>query len=140
MALVDEYRSARHREGVARLRRVLALRAMVATGRVKRVVLGEGRKAVIGPAFQLSGERQPLRVDPRECLLPKRVGLSFADSYSFSTGRRLQASLLQGASASLARAELLPPHCPFLARAANFTASSAARNRACALLTLSRCS
>ena len=38
MALVDEYRSARHREGVARLRRVLALRAMVATGRSQREI------------------------------------------------------------------------------------------------------
>ncbi len=38
MTLVDEYRDARHGEDVARLRRVLALRAMGATGMTQREI------------------------------------------------------------------------------------------------------
>lgn len=38
MTLLAEYREARHREGVAQLRRVLALRAMVATGMSQREI------------------------------------------------------------------------------------------------------
>lgn len=49
MALVAEYRAARHEEDVARLRRVLALRAMVATGMSQREIaanLGISQSAV----------------------------------------------------------------------------------------------
>ena len=49
MTLVAEYREARHDEDVARLRRVLALRAMVATGMSQReiaTVLGVSQPAV----------------------------------------------------------------------------------------------
>jgi uncharacterized protein len=38
MTLLDEYRAARRNQGVARLRRVLALRAMVATGMSQRQI------------------------------------------------------------------------------------------------------
>ena len=41
MDLLAEYRSARHDEDVARLRRVLALRAMVATGMSQRQIADE---------------------------------------------------------------------------------------------------
>lgn len=40
MALLGEYRDARHDEDVARLRRVLALRALVATGMSQREIAG----------------------------------------------------------------------------------------------------
>ena len=49
MALLAEYREARHDEDVARLRRVLALRAMVATGMSQREIataLGISQPAV----------------------------------------------------------------------------------------------
>ncbi len=49
MTLVDAYRSARRSEDVARLRRVLALRAMAATGRSQRQIaedLGISQPAV----------------------------------------------------------------------------------------------
>jgi len=49
MALIAEYREARHDEDVARLRRVLALRAMVATGMSQREIaaaLGISQPAV----------------------------------------------------------------------------------------------
>lgn len=41
MTLVAEYRAARHSEDVARLRRVLALRAMVASGMSQRDTAAE---------------------------------------------------------------------------------------------------
>lgn len=49
MTLVAEYRAARHREDVARLRRVLALRAMIAAGMSQREIamaLGISQPAV----------------------------------------------------------------------------------------------
>jgi len=49
MTLLDEYRGARHDEDVTRLRRVLALRAMVATGMSQRDIaaaLGVSQPAV----------------------------------------------------------------------------------------------
>ena len=61
MSLVAEYRTARHHEDVARLRRVLALRAMVATGLSQREIaaaLGISQPAVsqqLRAAADLSG-------------------------------------------------------------------------------------
>ena len=61
MTLVAEYRAARHHEEVARLRRVLALRAMVATGMSQREIaaaLGISQPAVsqqLRAASDLSG-------------------------------------------------------------------------------------
>lgn len=61
MALLAEYREARHDEGVVRLRRVLALRAMVATGMSQREIaagLGISQPAVsqqMRAASDLSG-------------------------------------------------------------------------------------
>ena len=61
MTLVAEYRAARHHEDVARLRRVLALRAMVATGMSQREIaaaLGISQPAVsqqLRAASDLSG-------------------------------------------------------------------------------------
>jgi uncharacterized protein len=61
MSLVAEYRTARHHEDVARLRRVLALRAMVATGLSQREIaaaLGISQPAVsqqLRAATDLSG-------------------------------------------------------------------------------------
>lgn len=49
MSLVAEYRAARHEEDVARLRRVLALRAMASSGRTQRQIaedLGVSQPAV----------------------------------------------------------------------------------------------
>ena len=72
MSLVAEYRSARSREDVSRLRRVLALRAMAASGRTQRQIaedLGISQPAV---SQQLNAKRA-LDVDgvpaPAELLL-----------------------------------------------------------------------
>ena len=57
MSLVAEYRSARSREDVSRLRRVLALRAMAASGRTQRQIaedLGISQSAV---SQQLNAKR-----------------------------------------------------------------------------------
>lgn len=64
MSLVDEYRAARHREQMARVRRVLALRAMVATGCTQRGIaeeLGISQPAVsqqiaAGHAIEIDGQ------------------------------------------------------------------------------------
>ena len=64
MTLLAEYREARHDEDVARLRRVLALRAMVATGMSQReiaVALGVSQPAV---SQQLKAAQDLTRVHP----------------------------------------------------------------------------
>jgi len=64
MALVVEYREARHNEDVARLRRVLALRAMAATGMSQREIaagLGISQPAV---SQQLKAAQDLARVHP----------------------------------------------------------------------------
>lgn len=64
MALVIEYLGARHDEEVARLRRVLALRAMVATGLSQREIataLGVSQPAV---SQQLKAASDPSNVHP----------------------------------------------------------------------------
>lgn len=66
MALVAEYRSARHDEEVARLRRVLSLRAMVATGMGQRAIateLGISQSAV---SQQLKGGSDLSRHHPAD--------------------------------------------------------------------------
>jgi predicted nucleotidyltransferase len=65
MALMAEYREARHDEDVARLRRVLALRAMVATGMSQREIaaaLGISQPAV---SQQLKAASDLARVHPQ---------------------------------------------------------------------------
>lgn len=64
MALLAEYRAARHGEEVARLRRVLALRAMVASGMSQREIaaaLGVSQPAV---SQQLKAAQDLAGVDP----------------------------------------------------------------------------
>lgn len=69
MSLLAEYRSARHEEDVARLRRVLALRAMVAAGMTQRQIaeaLGITQPAVsqqLKSAQGLSGVHPELLLD-----------------------------------------------------------------------------
>lgn len=65
MTLVAEYRAARHEEDVARLRRALALRAMVASGMTQRQIadaLGISQPAV---SQQLRAARELGGVDPQ---------------------------------------------------------------------------
>jgi predicted nucleotidyltransferase len=64
MTLPAQYRAARHDEGVARLRRVLALRAMAATGMSQREIaaaLGVSQPAV---SQQLKAAQDLARVHP----------------------------------------------------------------------------
>lgn len=64
MSLLGEYREARHDEDVARLRRVLALRAMAATGMSQREIaaaLGVSQPAV---SQQLRAAQDLVRVHP----------------------------------------------------------------------------
>jgi hypothetical protein len=64
MTLLAEYREARHHEDVARLRRVLALRAMMATGMSQREIadaLGVSQPAV---SQQLKAAQDLARVHP----------------------------------------------------------------------------
>lgn len=64
MTLLAEYRGARHDEDVARLRRVVALRAMVATGMSQREIaaaLGVSQPAV---SQQLKAAQDLVRVHP----------------------------------------------------------------------------
>jgi len=68
MTLLTEYREARHDEDVARLRRVLALRAMAATGMSQREIaaaLGISQPAV---SQQLKAAQDLARVHPEALL------------------------------------------------------------------------
>lgn len=68
MTLLAEYRAARHGEDVARLRRALALRAMVATGMSQREIaaaLGISQPAV---SQQLKAAQDLARVHPETLL------------------------------------------------------------------------
>ena len=68
MTLVAEYRKARHHEDVARLRRVLALRAMIAAGMSQREIamaLGISQPAV---SQQLSAASDLLGVHPEKLI------------------------------------------------------------------------
>ncbi len=68
MTFLAEYRDAQHHEGVARLRRVLALRAMAAMGMSQRqiaVALGVSQPAV---SQQLKAAQDPARVHPEALL------------------------------------------------------------------------
>lgn len=68
MSLVLEYRAARHQEEVARLRRVLALRALTVTGSTQREIadaLGVSQPAV---SQQLKAAQQVTHVHPETLL------------------------------------------------------------------------
>lgn len=68
MSLADEYREARRSEAVARLRRVLALRALSASGLSQRAIaatVGVSQPAV---SQQLSSAPDPREVEPDELL------------------------------------------------------------------------
>jgi predicted nucleotidyltransferase len=68
MSLVLEYQDARHQEDVARLRRALALRALVASGSSQREIadaLGVSQPAV---SQQLKGAMHATRVHPETLL------------------------------------------------------------------------
>mgnify|MGYP001819972147 FL=1 len=85
MALVAEYRAARHEEDVARLRRALVLRAMVASGMTQRQIAEE--LGVSQPAIsqQLKVARDLGAVDPRvllEAARPLLKDLAAARDYS----------------------------------------------------------
>ncbi len=64
MTLVSEYRGARHDEEVARLRRVLALRAMAATGMSQREIAAELGVSQPAVSQQLKSARDLARVHP----------------------------------------------------------------------------
>jgi len=72
MILLTEYREARHSEDVARLRRVLALRAMAATGMNQREIaaaLGVSQPAV---SQRLKAAQDLSRVHPEAWSRPLR--------------------------------------------------------------------
>ena len=85
MTLVAAYRAARHEEDVARLRRALALRAMVASGMTQRQIaeeLGVSQPAV---SQQLKAARDLDAVDPQvlvEAAGPVLKDLAAARGYS----------------------------------------------------------
>ncbi|MDO8121870.1 nucleotidyltransferase domain-containing protein [Isoptericola sp. b490] len=85
MTLVAAYRAARHEEGVARLRRALALRAMVASGMSQRLIaedLGISQPAV---SQQLKTARELGAVDLQvlvEAARPVLKDLASARGYS----------------------------------------------------------
>lgn len=85
MTLVAEYRAARREEDVARLRRALVLRAMVASGMTQRQIaeeLGVSQPAV---SQQLKAARDLAAVDPQmliEAAGPVLKDLSAARGYS----------------------------------------------------------
>jgi len=80
MTLLTEYRRARHDEDVARLRRVLALRAMVATGMSQREIaaaLGVSQPAVsqqLRAASDLSGIHPGTLVEAAAPVLRRLTG------------------------------------------------------------------
>lgn len=65
MTLVAEYRAARHEEDVARLRRALALRAMVALGMTQRQIADELSISQPAVSQQLKAARELGAVDPQ---------------------------------------------------------------------------
>ena len=85
MTLVAEYRAARREEDVARLRRALVLRAMVASGRTQRQIaedLGVSQPAV---SQQLKAARDLVAADPQvlvEAAGPVLKDLAAARGYS----------------------------------------------------------
>ena len=83
--LLDAYRAARRDEDAARLRRVIALRAMVATGMTQREIaesLGISQPAV---SQQLSAHPLPGEVDPQTLLdAAAPVLKSLAESHGFT--------------------------------------------------------
>lgn len=65
MTLVAEYRAARHEEDVARLRRALALRAMVASGMTQRQIADELGISQPAVSQQLKASRDLDAIDPQ---------------------------------------------------------------------------
>jgi len=68
MTLLAEYREARHGEDVARLRRVLALRAMAATGMSQREIAGSLGVSQSAVSQQLKAGQDMARVHPADLI------------------------------------------------------------------------
>ena len=85
MTLLAEYRTARREEDVARLRRVLALRAMVASGMTQRQIADELGISQPAVSQQLKAARELAAVDLQalvEAARPVLKDLAMARGYS----------------------------------------------------------
>jgi uncharacterized protein len=107
MTLVASYRAARHEEDVARLRRALVLRAMVASGMTQRQIAEE--LGVSQPAIsqQLKVARDIDAVDPQVLLEAARPVLkALAASHGY-TGLAVFGSIARGQAHGASDVDLL---------------------------------